>query len=78
MDAAKALNVWSDDGNTSTYKPLPVSARSTLELLSFEVQIVALMAADLSKGIAIAEVDKDRLFLAANRINNVAEELRYA
>jgi uncharacterized protein YoaH (UPF0181 family) len=55
-----------------------VSARSTLELLSFEVQIVALMAADLSKGIAIAEVDKDRLFLAANRINNVAEELRYA
>jgi hypothetical protein len=78
IDAAKALNAWSDDGQPSTYKPSPVSARTMLEVLSFEVQIVALMAADLAKGIAIAEVDKDRLFEAAGRITRVAEELHHA
>lgn len=78
FDAAKALNAWSEDGNPSTYKPRSISARSTLELLSFEIQIVALIATDLSKGITIGEVDKERLFQAVNRINNVAEELRHA
>lgn len=77
-DAAKALNAWSDDGPPSTYKPATVSARTMLEVLSFEVQIVALMAADLAKGIAISELDKHRLFEAASRITRVAEELHHA
>jgi hypothetical protein len=77
IDAAKALGCWSDDGRLSTYKPSPVSARTMLEVVSFEVQIVALIAADLLKGIVIAEVDKHRLFEAASRISRVAEELHH-
>lgn len=78
IDAAKALNAWSDDGQPSTYKPSPVSARTMLEVIAFEVQIVALMAADLAKGITISELDKHRLFEAASRITRVAEELHHA
>jgi hypothetical protein len=75
IDAAKALNAWADDGYQSAYKPSPVSARTILEVIALEVQIVALVAADLSKGITIAEVDKARLFKAASRINKVVEVL---
>ncbi len=78
IDAAKALNAWTDDGKPSSYKPSPVSARTMLEVVSFEVQIVALMGADLSKGIAISEVDKSRLFEAVSRITRVAEALHHA
>lgn len=78
IDAAKALNAWSDDGQPCTYKPSPVSARTMLVVIAFEVQIVALMAADLAKGIAISELDKHRLFEAASRIIRVAEELHHA
>ena len=48
-----------------------------LEVIGFEVQIVALMAADVAKGRAISDVDKDRLFLAANRITRIAEEVQH-
>lgn len=78
IDAAKALNAWADDGQPSTYRPSPVSARTMLEVIAFEVQIVALMAADLAKGIAISELDKHRLFEAASRIIRVAEDLHHA
>lgn len=78
IDAAKALNAWTDDGHQGTYKPSPVSARTMLEVIAFEVQIVALMASDLARGIAISKLDKDRLFEAAGRINRVAEELHHA
>ncbi len=78
IDAAKALHAWTDDGLPSTYKPSPVSARTMLEVIAFEVQIVALMGADLTKGIAISELDKHRLFEAVCRITRVAEELHHA
>jgi hypothetical protein len=73
VQAAKALNAWTDDDKSSTYKPSSVSARMMLELVAREVMIVALMAADLSKGIAISQVNKDRLFEASKRILFIAE-----
>jgi hypothetical protein len=78
VEAAKALGAWTDDGKPSTFKSSPVSARTMLEVIGFEVQIVALMAADLSKGKPMSDADKDRLFLATNRIARVAEELDHA
>ena len=78
IEAAKALNAWTDDGKPSSYKPSPVSARTMLEVVSFEVQIVALVASDLSRGISISDMDRSRLFVAASRINRVAEELQHA
>lgn len=77
VDAAKELGCWQVDGKPSPYKPLPVSARTMLEVIGFEVQIVALMAADISKGKVISALDKDRLFLAANRITRVASEVQH-
>lgn len=78
IDAAKALNAWIEGGHPSSYKPTPVSARTMLEVIAFEVQIVALVAADLCKGSTISELDKHRLFEAANRITRVAEVLHHA
>jgi hypothetical protein len=78
IPAAKALNTWSDDGLPTAYKTPPVSARMMLEVLAFEVQIVSLVAADLSKGIEITEVDKSRLFEAASRIGRIAGEVHHA
>jgi len=77
VDAAKALNTWTDDGKPSTYKPSPVSARTMLEVVAVEVQIAAFMAADMVAGKPITEVDKDRLIESASRINRVAEELHH-
>jgi hypothetical protein len=78
VTAARALGAWENDGKPTSYKPSPVSARTMLEVLAYEVQIVALMAADLAKGITISGLDKDRLFEAAGRINRIAEELHHA
>jgi hypothetical protein len=78
IPAAKALNAWSDDGLLTVYKPSPVSARMMLEVLAFEVQIVSLVAADISKGIEITDVDKSRLFEAASRISRIAGEVHHA
>lgn len=76
--AAKALNAWTDDVQQSTYKPSPVSKGMMLEVLGFEAQIVALMGADLYKGIAISKVDKDRLFEAVSRITRISEVANHA
>jgi hypothetical protein len=78
IDAAKALGAWTDDGKPSSYKPSPVSKGVMLEVLGFEAQIVALMGADLCKGIAISEVDKDRLFEAVSRIIRIVEVANHA
>jgi hypothetical protein len=78
IDAAKALNAWTDDDLQSTYKPAPVSARTMLEVVAFEAQIVALMGSDLVKGVAISKVDKDRLFEAVNRITRISEAANHA
>lgn len=73
VTAARALGAWTDDGVPGTYKRSPVSARAMLEIVSFEVQIVALVAADLAKGLRISEPDRARLFESARRIGQVAE-----
>ena len=48
-------------------------ASDVLEMLSFEATVVQLAAADMSKGIAISEPDKQRLGLAARRIRDAVE-----
>lgn len=73
VTAAKALGAWTDDGRPSTYKPAPLSARAMLEIVGFEVQVAALLAADVAKGLRISEPDRARLFESARRIGQVAE-----
>ena len=77
IDAAKALNAWTDDGKRSDHKPSPISARMMLEVVAFEVQVAALIAADMVARRPMTEVNKDRLFVAAGRINLVSEDLQH-
>jgi hypothetical protein len=48
----------------------PFASSDVLKALAFEVQIVAIVAADISKGVVIDTKTKDRVFLAAQRINS--------
>jgi hypothetical protein len=77
IEAAKSLNAWNDDGISRAYKPSPVSAKMMLEVLAFEVNVVAILASDLSKGKSISEEDNARLIMATSRINRVAKELQH-
>jgi hypothetical protein len=78
IEAAKSLHAWSEDGNASAYKPTPVSARTMLDVVAFEVQLAAFIVADCVKGKLLSHADKDRLFLASARISRVSEDLGHA
>lgn len=75
IDAAKDLNCWTDNGQPSQYKPLRASARTMLEVIALEVQIVALIACDIAKDIPISLDDKERLLKSAARITNISNEV---
>jgi hypothetical protein len=77
IEAAKSLKAWSNDGISSSYKQSPVSSRMMLEVVAFEVRVVAILASDMSNGKPISESDNDRLILASSRISRVAEELQH-
>lgn len=79
IDAAKALGCWRDDGNTLTrYKPTAISARAMFEVFAHEVLIASIVAADLAKGRAISDTDRERLLVAAGRIGRIAEVVCHA
>jgi hypothetical protein len=48
----------------------PFPASDVLRAIAIEVQLVALVAGDISKGVAIDAKTKDRVFLAVQRINS--------
>jgi hypothetical protein len=48
----------------------PFASSDVLRALAFEVQIVSIVAADIVKGVVIDTKTKDRVFLAAQRINS--------
>lgn len=54
----------------------PFPAADVLRALSFETMIVAVAAADMSKGKTLKPVDLERLGLAASRIRAAAEEFQ--
>jgi hypothetical protein len=48
----------------------PFPAADVLRAIAVEVQLVAMVAGDISKGVAINGKTKDRVFLAMQRINS--------
>lgn len=75
IDAAKSLGAWVDDGRPKkVQKPTSLSPRSSLEVLSFESTVVAVIAAGIASGAYLTDDDRDRLLLCANRINRIVEE----
>lgn len=77
IEACKVLGAWVDDDRPPKYRqhPLPFSARAALEVVRFEVLLVAVAACNLAKGIQLASADRERLVQAANRIQFIAEEI---
>ena len=72
-DAAKALGAWVDDGRAAPTRPAPLPARDALQLLAAESNLIAVAAANLAHGVALAHVDLARLLQAAGRITRIAE-----
>lgn len=74
VEAARALSAWIDDGVTlrSTH-PMPLPPRAALQVLAFESTLAAVAASNVAQGITLNDVDRNRLLLAANRINRLAE-----
>lgn len=75
VEAAQALGVYVDDGrpHAGVARPLPLSARSALQVIGFEAQLAAVAACNLGHGIALSDADRSRLLTAAARINLLSE-----
>ena len=77
QDAAKSIGAWVDDGKPQPfYKPTPLSPRQALSVLALESTLTAIAAANVAHGYALTQIDLDRLLMAANRINNIAEAFK--
>ena len=73
-DAARRLGAWTDDGQVSRFrKPAPLSPRDAFAVLAREVMLAAVAAGNLAQGVALTDVDRERLRLAASRIAALAE-----
>ena len=74
ITAAMALNAWHDDGRPSKpQRPAPLPPRSALEVLGFEAMLAAVAAGNIANGVQLTDQDKDRLLVAAGRINAIRE-----
>lgn len=51
----------------------PFYAMDVLGIIKFEATLVYIYASDMAKGIALTSADKERLLLAASRINHAYE-----
>lgn len=71
VEAAKALGCWIEDGRPNPTTPTPFSPRQALEVLSVEVNLVAIAAGNIAHGVVLSQVDFDRLLTAANRITRI-------
>lgn len=74
VDAAKALGAWLEDGRPEPRRrPTPISPRDALQVLASETNLAAVAAANVAHGVAMTQVDLDRLLQAAGRIAKVSE-----
>lgn len=75
IDAAKALGAWVEDGtpHTGSTRPTPIPARLLLESVAQELNVAALVAADMVRQASVSDTDKERLIKAAGRIRYVAD-----
>lgn len=75
VTAAKALGAWTDDGKSyKPKKPTALPPRAALEVLGFEVAVVAVAAGNLAAGVTLNDDDRKRLMVCAGRINRIAGE----
>lgn len=74
VKAAKALGAWVDDAKPyKRQRPTPLPPRAALEVLAIECNLVAVAAGNLACGMALSQVDLDRVLVAAGRVTRLAE-----
>jgi hypothetical protein len=74
VEACKSLGAWTDDGRTpAPANPAPFSARAALEVLSCEVELVAVAASNMVHGVQLTPADNDRILQAAGRILKISD-----
>jgi hypothetical protein len=79
VQTAKSLGAWVNDGkDDSRRRPTLIPLRDMLSIVSDEVVIASLVAADLAQGREVSETDRARLIVAAGRIGRIADEVRHA
>ena len=71
--AARTLGAWVDDGKPAPTKPSPFTARDALEVLRAEAVLVAVAAGTLAQGGVLADSDRKRLLMAADRVQTIVE-----
>lgn len=74
IDAAKALGAWRSDGQPSKpQRPKPIPATAAIQVLAYESNLAAVAAGNLAQGVALSDDDRARLYIAARRIQHVAQ-----
>lgn len=72
VESVKALGAWVEDGKPHhEQKPKPLPAVDALSVLALESMICAIEGARMAAGIPPDEATKDRLLIAAGRINQI-------
>lgn len=73
VSACKSLGCWIEDGKQTAKppRPTPLPARDALEILAFESLLVAGTASSMGNGYQLTENDKQRLFIASGRIQQI-------
>lgn len=77
VEAARALGAYVDDGkpHRGPAKPMTLSARAALDVLSFEASLAAVAASNVANGVTLTDADRARLLQAAGRIQRIADEV---
>jgi hypothetical protein len=74
VSACKELGAWVDDGQPEPdRKPAPLTPRQALQVLQAEINLAAVAAGNVARGVAMSAEDRMRLMTAARRIRRLAE-----
>ena len=75
VQAAKAIGAWVEDGRPHRpQKPTTLPPRAALEVIGYECNLIAVAAGNIACGVTLANIDLDRLMVAAGRINRIVGE----
>lgn len=76
VQAAKCLGAWVYDGKGESARPTPLPPRAALQVLGFESCLVAVAAGNVAHGRQLTDRDRERVMVAAGRINRLAEAFK--
>jgi hypothetical protein len=74
ITATRLLGAWQKDGTADRQsRPSKIPASQALQMLARESHLAAVAAGNLANCVSLADKDRARLYVAARRINHIAE-----